>query len=95
MEKIILICDECECEIENNTYAAVYNLNNVAITEFVSATRTEQYTIDTFTKLHFCSKDCIEQFFLNTPDTEKNYDWFGWGNPAEHLLECIEKGIID
>ena len=65
MEKTILICDECECEIENPAYVAVYNLNKVVITECVSATRTQQDNIDTYSKLHFCSKDCIEQFFLN------------------------------
>ena len=65
MEKIILICDECGCEIKNPTYTTVYNLNKVVITEYVLATRTEQDNIDTYSKLHFCSKDCIEQFFLN------------------------------
>lgn len=33
--------------------------------------------------------------FLRSPNKEKNYEWFGWGNPAVHLLECIENEIVD
>lgn len=65
MEKRVYVCDECGCDIENDTYAAVYNLNKVAITEYNSSTKSIQETIDTFAKLHFCSKECIEQFFRN------------------------------
>ena len=38
-------------------------------------------------------EDC--KTFLRTPDEERSYDWFGWGNPAKHLLKHIENGIID
>jgi hypothetical protein len=87
MEKVILICDECGCEIENNTYTTVYNLNGVVISERVSATRTEQVNIDTYSRLHFCSKDCIEQFFHNLARGIWN---------AKYPITCLyTKGLCD
>ena len=65
MEKTILICDECECEIENNEFIIIKHMDKVTTEVHKDSLGYVDIKIKPFDTMHFCSKDCMEQYFRN------------------------------